>query len=292
MLEQKIVKDKNEITKECLEEEINKNKTIKELTKHFNCSKSKILRHCEKYNLKVKAHEVYEQYDDTNDAIIVEMYTNGCSSTEIGGYLNITHRTVLNHLKKCGIKRRTLRESQWNYNGKTVHPDLLNYGVMYDLYITKHLSKRDLGIKYNCAPHVIDDFLKNLNIPVRGTSESKVGLMVGDKHPNWRGGICELDFRLRTYTKVNLNKEVLKRDYHKCQLCGSKKKLHVHHIKPFNEIVSEIRNEHKELDPIKNINELYDIITKDERFTDLNNLITYCKECHFYKIHGYEKNNK
>lgn len=35
--------------------------------------------------------------------------------------------------------------------------------------------------------------------------------------------------------------------------------------------------------------ELYHIITKDKRFLDENNLITFCKDCHFYKIHNYNK---
>lgn len=27
-------------------------------------------------------------------------------------------------------------------------------------------------------------------------------------------------------------------------------------------------------------------------FTDLNNLITYCKECHLFYIHGYKHNSQ
>ena len=38
--------------------------------------------------------------------------------------------------------------------------------------------------------------------------------------------------------------------------------------------------------PINNINDLYNIAIKDKEFCDLNNLITYCKDCH-YQIHGY-----
>ena len=33
---------------------------------------------------------------------------------------------------------------------------------------------------------------------------------------------------------------------------------------------------------------LYNIITKDKRFLDENNLITFCKECHYFKIHKYK----
>lgn len=31
------------------------------------------------------------------------------------------------------------------------------------------------------------------------------------------------------------------------------------------------------------------IAINDKRFLDLNNLITYCKDCHYYKIHKYKK---
>ena len=35
--------------------------------------------------------------------------------------------------------------------------------------------------------------------------------------------------------------------------------------------------------------ELYDIMVKDHRMNDNNNLITYCRECHLFKVHGYKK---
>jgi len=38
--------------------------------------------------------------------------------------------------------------------------------------------------------------------------------------------------------------------------------------------------------------ELYKIIVNDERFLDEDNLITYCKECHLFKIHKYKKRDK
>lgn len=72
-------------------------------------------------------------------------------------------------------------------------------------------------------------------------------------------------------------------------MCGSKKELHVHHKKHFSDILSRIITEHPELNPIDNINELYDIATHDSEFNDLNNLVTLCKECHFYKVHNYQK---
>ena len=37
---------------------------------------------------------------------------------------------------------------------------------------------------YNCDPGIFDTVLKKLGIPIRGDSESKIGLFIGPKHPN------------------------------------------------------------------------------------------------------------
>ena len=37
----------------------------------------------------------------------------------------------------------------------------------------------------------------------------------------------------------------------------------------------------------KSVEELFEIMKQDKRINDNSNLITYCKECHLYKIHGY-----
>ena len=60
----------------------------------------------------------------------------------------------------------------------------------------------------------------------------------------------------------------------------------MHHIKHFSEILKRILEENPNLDPINNVNDLYNISIRDKEFCDLDNLITYCKDCH-YKIHGY-----
>ena len=40
---------------------------------------------------------------------------------------------------------------------------------------------------------------------------------------------------------------------------------------------------------INDQDQLYKIALQDKEFTNLNNLITYCKDCHFYKIHCYQR---
>lgn len=278
------------ISKEELSEKIDSGMNVVEICEYFNCSKSCILRRCEKYGLKIKEHVKYEQYDSTNDDLIISLYIDGLSSTQIGKILNMSHRSVLNHLKKCNIDRRSLSESQWVFNDKEMPKDLLDFDIMYDLYINKRKSKKDIGKKYNCSPKVIDRVLRGFGIKLRDSSESKIGLFSKDKHPNWKGGICSLYERLRTYFNNNLSKKALERDSYTCQCCGSKVNLHVHHIKHFKDIVNRICNEHQELDVSNNINELYDIIIKDDDFNDMNNLITYCRDCHM-KVHNYKRKN-
>lgn len=275
------------IKREELETLINDNKNIKEICEYFNCSKSVINRKCKEFSLKIKEHVKYEQYDSSNDEMIISLYNDGLSSTQIAKVLNKSHRSILNHLIKCNIKRRTLSESQWNFNNKEKNSDLDDYGKMYDLYINQKLSKKDLSEKYGCSARVIDKALKKLKIKVRNNSESKIGLMINEKHPNWKGGICLLYFRLRTYFKIHLMRKAVERDNHICQKCGSSENLHVHHIKPFKEIVNRICSEHSNLDLIKDVNELFNIIIKDDEFLSLDNLITLCKDCH-YKEHGYD----
>lgn len=60
------------------------------------------------------------------------------------------------------------------------------------------------------------------------------------------------------------------------------KKIHI-----FDTILSE----NPKLDPERDKEELYHIMINDERIKDLDNLITYCKDCHLHKIHGYKKKN-
>lgn len=284
-----IYKDKLIVTKEQLEECINKKMSAKEIADNFGVYESTIYKWNKKYGLSILAEpKKFEQYDDTNDAEICEMYESGMSSPEIAKYFNTSWTTVLHHLDHCGIKRRTLSEAQWTYNSKTFPDDLKSYDIVYNLYIMQKLSKKELAIKYDCDPDVIDRILKEFNIPVRSNSEAKIGQMVGEKHPNWQGGITGLHYRLREAFYVQQVPMVLKRDRYCCQLCGSKDHLQVHHKKHFTDILHRILDEHKDLDPIKDQNELYTIALQDSEFNDLNNLITYCKECHLFKVHGYK----
>lgn len=225
-----------------------------------------------------------------DDVIIRDLYINEkMSSMEIGRILNTSHRTVLNHLENMGIQRRTLQESQYAHNNKELPEEFFDYDTMYDLYVTKHITKEQLGKMFDCAPHVFNTVLKNLDIPIRGSSEAKIGVQRGDQHHNWKGGITSLNALCREYFQKNISPKIRERDNYTCQICGSHSNLHVHHKKGFSDILNEIITEYMEYDVQNDKDKLYEIIINDNRFTDESNLITLCKTCHLFIVHGYNK---
>lgn len=231
----------------------------------------------------------YNNYinEETEDKIIQLYIDEKKSSTEIGKIFSITHRTVLNVLKRRGIQRRSLSQGQFNYNKKDMPSDLQDANMLYELYINQQMSLKDIGLKYKVSPAVVKRLLKENNIKPRNNREAKLLYSPrGDKHPNWKGGVCPLEARVREYSQLNIQIDAYKRDNHTCQLCGSKKNIEAHHIRPFSVIIQEILNENPSLNPITNINELYEIIIHDKRITDINNLICLCKNCHHNIVHG------
>ena len=235
-----IYKDTHRVTKEEYEKAINQGLTRKELSDLFNKSTSGIDKLSAKFGIHPIVKEKFERYDSSKDELIVKLYQEGKSTIEVGKIVNLSHSSIRNHLTKCGIKKRGFIEAQFASNNKQIPNDFYDYIKMYDLYIDQHLSKKELGELYNVDPNVIDRVLKSLNIPIRSNSEAKIGQMIGEKHPNWQGGITALHMRLREAFNVQLTPLILKRDKYQCQLCGSKKKLHVHHIKPFKDILQRI----------------------------------------------------
>lgn len=277
---------------EKLKELFFKNLPVNTIAKELNISPKAVKRKIDELGLiRTKSMMSRDFYNDENDNAIVKMYKEGKSTTEIAKLLNLTHRTVIRHLEHCGIKRRTIFESHYVKNKKDFPYEIDNYEMMYDLYVIRRTSKREISEMFNVSPNVVDRLLRKYGIKKRTSSEAKIGIFVGDKHPNWKGGRTSLYMRLREYFRFDQAKQVLKRDSNTCQYpgCGCKKNLQVHHIKPFKEIFEEILSEHQELNIEKNKEELYLIIRDEPRMNDLNNLITYCKECHLFKVHGYKK---
>lgn len=280
-----IYKPTIDIPIEELRRHLQEGKPVRELCKIFHCEETSVYRRMKANNLSINYKPDYRQYDDTNDEFICNSYLNKMSPKAIADALGISRLAVKTHLKHCNIPIRNAVEAQWVYNNKEYPEELKNYDILYDLYINQRLSKKALAQMFNISAHVIDKALRSFNIPVRGSSDAKIGICCGEEHHNWKGGLTSIYGRLRTAFEVRLRPLVQKRDNNTCQFCGSTENLCVHHIRPFKEIVDEIISEHPDLDVKIDVNLLYDIAVKDSRFIDLNNLITCCKDCH-YKLHS------
>jgi 5-methylcytosine-specific restriction endonuclease McrA len=82
----------------------------------------------------------------------------------------------------------------------------------------------------------------------------------GEKSHNWKGGVADTNKRSQFKREIyEWRKLVFKRDFYKCQHCGSKKELEAHHIIEWSKCV-------------------------ETRF-DLNNGLTLCIICHG-KVHN------
>jgi hypothetical protein len=101
-------------------------------------------------------------------------------------------------------------------------------------------------------------------------SDCKVGKMIREKNPNWKGGTTKLQFQIRHSFKYNeWRKEIFERDNYTCKNCNKNNVyLNVHHFIKFSALLKE--NNIKNIDDALSCNCLW----------DLNNGITLCKVCH------------
>jgi DNA-binding CsgD family transcriptional regulator len=215
---------------------------------------------------------------EINDEVLIDLYASGKSSIAIANQLGISKPTVLKKLKDNGIKIRSYGSF-----------DEITKEVLIELYVNDRLSQKEIAEKFGCGKTLIYKRLKKYGIETRkepmdfSPEERKV--IYGrqkEQHGLWKGGVTPLRNLVRNRL-APISKERMKIDNFTCQSCGRPiGDMHVHHIRPFAEILDEIINENQHIN-IMNENErlqMVDICEKDERLTNINNLITYCKVCH------------
>jgi len=102
--------------------------------------------------------------------------------------------------------------------------------------------------------------------------------LVGEKSSSWKGGYTPLIKKIRVIPQANeWRRQVLERDNHMCQECGSEENLEVHHVKEFAVIMRE-----------KDIETLQQAIDCSELW-DISNGQTLCVNHHAEKHPDMEK---
>ena len=231
--------------------------------------------------------------DKSLDPDIIEYYKNGNSISAVAKKFRTASETVNRILIENNIEKRSISETQCLIRGKEYPKTLENYEELFDMYITRKMTKKEIGLQLGVDPGTVDHALKLFNIPVRGVKETvNSRVFFGPESSNWKGGRTGIYLRLRGIFSNHLVKETLDRDNHTCQCCGSQEHLEVHHIRPFKEIFNEILEENNITSDnlLENEEDLFIKMKDDSRFLDPENLITYCRDCHLFKIHGYKRN--
>lgn len=225
-----------------------------------------------------------------NKDILYELFViKKLSASEIAKMYGIYEREVNRKLSTYKIyktERKKLYYNSEEYLLEVLPKELVNHDFLYKLYQTDKHSCQEIADMYNTSVHYVKRAMKYFGIKLRTQSES-AKLLVGEKSPHWKGVNYSLYDKLRAYSRDNLHKKAKERDAYQCQMCGCEENLQVHHKKPLWKIYYEILDEHPEYNQYENIEELHDIMVHDERVNDLNNLVTYCEECHLFKVHGY-----
>ena len=230
--------------------------------------------------------------DKSLDQDIITYYQNGNTMSATSEKFNTSRETIKRILSENNVKQRTLSEVQCISHGKDYPETLENYEDLFDMYITRGMTKKEIGLQLNVDPGTVDRALREFGIPVRGVKETvNVRVRFGPESSNWKGGRTGIYLRIRGLFSNHLVKETLDRDNHTCQLCGSHEHLEVHHIRPFKEIFNEVLKENGITSDNLSENEenLFMKIKDDPRFLDPNNLITYCRDCHLFNVHGYKR---
>ena len=268
-------------------------KPMSQIAKECGVSGDTIRRNMIKCNIKYWTTQYREKLSDTQIDKMAELYCiQKLSANEIGKIVGCTHKTVIRVLQNRGVHTRDISQSQFAMVGKSVSELYNSAEWLNQMYWIEGKTTGEIAKELGVAQSTVLRHMKKLGLRTKSCAEAKSGQLTGDKHPNWQGGITPLKRLLRQYFQVNQLPVIAKRDGYTCQLCGASHTiLNVHHIRAFSEIVDEIVSEHKELDTNSADGRLalYQVVISDSRFLDEGNLITFCKDCHYFKIHNYQR---
>jgi len=217
-----------------------------------------------RYNLKKnhieiqKSNHKHKITDKEDIDSIIKLYCDELwSSEKIAKQYKTGHNVIIRLLQNNGIKTRGSQEAQLLLTRDMIPDEFYDANFLQRLHWEENKTCEQIGeILGGMDAGTVRKQMQRLGVPTKTNSESKIGLMKGDKHPNWKGGITPLYKLLREFCTTNISPKIWKRDNYTCQLCGATHTVvHAHHIIPLKEIVNTIIDEHKELD-ISNVDDM------------------------------------
>lgn len=149
--------------------------------------------------------------------------------------------------------------------------------ILERLYSIDRLSIPEISKKLSIGRTTVRNSLIRLSIPLRTRSQALRGKprpkSRGENHRDWNGGVTHWRKICRERLNPVFVRPVLERDAFRCVWCLSVKKLVVHHIKAFSEIVKEVREKNPNL-----VGDAFVCAIVEAHRLEYG--ITLCKVCH------------
>ena len=174
----------------------------------FGCSNVTIGNYMKKYGIKMRTiGESHTKISINKETLYILYWVEILSARKIGEMFGCDGNTIFNCMKKCGIIRRTIGES----NSGELNA---NFGKVVCWKGKKGKLNHNFG-------------------------------KTGKLHPAWRGGLTSKNTLIRTSVKmITVKKLVMKKDNYTCQICLKRGgRLNVHHIFPLAEYQGLAYNE-------------------------------------------------
>lgn len=178
----------------------NKDLTISEIAKFYNCSTSKIWAHLRKYNID---RSRYKPVSISKKDLAKLYLKEKLSTRKIAELYNCEKSTVENKMKKYGIRARSKSEAL------KLIPRPEKYKIskekLKELYWKKKLSTYKIAEIYNCSSSAIFHKLRKFKIPRRTDVEGAM-LTVSERSPKIAKAVSK-------YPKKNFNGSKVEKAY-------------------------------------------------------------------------------
>ena len=256
--------------------------SLTEIARENNVSYDVIAHFVRKYEIDYWVKYPKQAYTEELRQCILSLYfEDKLSANRIAKLLHASHRTIIDIIRSYGHQSRSMQEAQFNYRGKEVDQRINDISWLNKCIQDDGLTARDIADILGCSPDTIRRQLKKFDLKLDELDEIVFDVKSVKSHvPN---SLTSLTTSLREYFRVNIRPNVLYRDAHKCTVCGIQKNLHVHHIYPFEKIVSDaIQKSGLNIDNMQERILLYKKIRSSKIFNDMSNVTTLCGSCHRY----------
>lgn len=257
-------KTRNHIEKDWLYDQyIIQQKTTNQIAKELNVGYGSVNYFLHKYSIKKGTLEKKLDKD-----ILYDLYINQ----------NLPKTKIMIALNCC---RQTLDKNIDNYNLDDFKKwDLLNEQIG-NLYLKERLSIGQIAKILNWPKSRVRNQLIKMDIKRRNKSECQSIYSKGAFKITWMEPNTRLIKRCRVYFSNHIASKI---DKQECCICKKTNNLHIHHIQSFSYIINSIINENPSE---KDADILYQIIIKDSRFLNPQNLQVVCINCHYTIYHPY-----